>query len=107
MCPVYLFVFSYTLRGRGGGGGFGATATTTYAMIMSSYFSQASLKNFLRAVLAIQHRCVRGSIPVWRPRGGVGGKQSKQEGAEKETANAALRGELAEFGATGRMALSL
>lgn len=62
--------------------------------------AQASLKNYLRAVLAIQHGCVRGSIPVWGPAG---------RGKSRKSANSAeprLREGLVESEATGRAALS-
>lgn len=64
--------------------------------------SQASLKNYLRAVLAIQHGCVRGSIPVWRPDDG----NKAIKGAASTSDEATLRRRLAVSEATGRAALS-
>lgn len=61
--------------------------------------SQASLKNYLRAVLAIQHGCVRGSIPVSRPTGGKPGKKTTKKGTST--------GGLVEKEATRRAALSM
>ncbi|CBJ30041.1 DNA helicase II [Ectocarpus siliculosus] len=72
------------------------------ALLGDSSLQQASLKNYLRAVLAIQHGCVRGSIPVWRPDGG----KKAAKGAASTSGKAALRGGLAESEATGRAALS-
>lgn len=63
---------------------------------------QASLKNYLRAVLAIQHGCARGSIPVWRQ---AGGKMSGKAAAANSV-EAGLREGLLESQATGRAALS-
>ncbi|CAB1103048.1 unnamed protein product [Ectocarpus sp. CCAP 1310/34] len=72
------------------------------ALLRDSSLQQASLKNYLRAILAIQYGCVRGSIPVWRP---VDGKKATK-GADSTSDEAALRGGLAESEATGRAALS-
>lgn len=63
---------------------------------------QASLKNYLRAVLAIQHGLTRGSIPVWWP---SDVKPSKT--VAMTTVKAASRRELLQSEATGRMALSV
>ncbi|CAM9374781.1 unnamed protein product [Ectocarpus sp. 4 AP-2014] len=71
------------------------------ALLRDSSLQQASLKNYLRAVLAIQHGCVRGSIPVWRPDDG----KKATKGAASTSGEAALRGGLAVL-ATGRAALS-
>lgn len=66
-------------------------------------FPQASLRNYLRAVLAIQHGRPRGSIPVWAAAGG--GRVKKSTSAN--SAEPSLReGLLVESEATGRSALS-
>ncbi|CAM9490924.1 unnamed protein product, partial [Ectocarpus sp. 12 AP-2014] len=72
------------------------------ALLRDSSLQQASLKNYLRAILAIQYGCVRGSIPVWRPDDG----KKVTKGAASTSDEAALAGGLAESEATGRAALS-
>ncbi|CAM9200493.1 unnamed protein product [Ectocarpus sp. 13 AM-2016] len=72
------------------------------ALLRDCSLQQASLKNYLRAILAIQYGCVRGSIPVWRPDDG----KKSTKGAASTSDEAALRGGLAESEATGRAALS-
>ncbi|CAM9265174.1 unnamed protein product, partial [Scytosiphon promiscuus] len=74
------------------------------ALLEDTAIQQASLKNYLRAVLAIQHGCVRGSIPVWRSNGG-GGKPSKA--GDTNSGKAGLRRALPESEATGRAAISI
>eukprot|EP00752_Nemacystus_decipiens_P009008 g8041.t1 len=73
------------------------------ALLKDATLQQASLKNYLRAVLAIQHGCVRGSIPIWRR---AGGERSRQA-AVGNSAEAGVGGGMVESKATtGRAALS-
>ncbi|CAM9309505.1 unnamed protein product, partial [Hapterophycus canaliculatus] len=79
-------------------------AEELFALLGDPSIQQASLKNYLRAVLAIQHGCARGSIPVWRSNGG-GGKPGKA--GDTNSGKTGLRQGLRKSGATGRAALSI